>query len=258
MLRIAVSLAALMLMLGSAAAQQSHEPGWIADAKGCRARDAYPEPGESVAWSGTCVNGYAEGDGVMQWYRNGKPSDRYEGGYKMGRMSGHGVFAYSSGSRYEGDWMDDKHDGHGVFVWSTGDRYDGDWKSGERDGHGVEAFKNGDRYEGGWKDGKMEGKGVLVHADGDRYEGDFHKNHAEGEGTLTMADGGRYKGDFKDDLPNGDGSYRDAKGHGFVGKWTNGCFYENKPRYVQDFAKEEMVGAGARRAAVGVEDWQCK
>lgn len=40
---------------------------WIVDAKGCKVWNAHPLGDESVAWSGSCKDGYADGPGVLQW-----------------------------------------------------------------------------------------------------------------------------------------------------------------------------------------------
>jgi hypothetical protein len=108
------SLLALAGMLSAAhpvAAQQEDQepPRWISDAQsGCKIWDPAPEPNETVRWSGKCENGYATGDGVLQWYENGRPGDRYEGEYQGGKRNGHGVVVMSNGRRVEGDWRDDE------------------------------------------------------------------------------------------------------------------------------------------------------
>lgn len=84
-------------------------PRWIADAKtGCKVWDPSPQPQESVRWSGSCENGLAAGEGILQWYQKGRPSDRYEGGYQGGKRNGHGVVTFGNGRRVEGDWRDDE------------------------------------------------------------------------------------------------------------------------------------------------------
>jgi hypothetical protein len=50
------------------------QPGWVTDSKaGCRVWNPAPKPNENVTWSGACENGYAQGQGVEQWYSDGKP-----------------------------------------------------------------------------------------------------------------------------------------------------------------------------------------
>jgi hypothetical protein len=67
--------ACLLLVSGSAFGQTLHR-GWIADARtGCRVWSATPQSDGSVTWSGDCQNGMAPEPGVLQWARDGKPSD---------------------------------------------------------------------------------------------------------------------------------------------------------------------------------------
>ena len=235
-----VALAFLACRPGTAAAQANpHAPGWIADRNGCKLWDAYPEAGESVEWSGGCSDGFASGAGVAEWRLDERLSGHYEGGYKVGRMDGHGVFTYDSGNRYDGEWHADRRNGHGSYSWS-----------------------NGDRYEGEWKNSKENGRGVLVRANGERYEGDFKGGLWDGEGVYTLADGGRYEGHFVAGLPEGTGTYRDAKGATYIGTWRKGCYRWVPPRIVQDFSGQQMRVAGetsrSRSAALGVDPASCR
>jgi hypothetical protein len=127
------------------AAQDQHaslQSSWIADRKtGCRVNDPEPVPDEAISWSGNCANGLAQGRGVLQWYRGGKPTGgRYEGEYRDGFMNGHGVATFESGNRYDGEWKNGQRDGRGVFTWANGNRFEGQWVDGKRTGWGVHSF----------------------------------------------------------------------------------------------------------------------
>ncbi|HJQ56860.1 MAG TPA: hypothetical protein VJ890_08130, partial [Vineibacter sp.] len=123
------------LALASPASAQAQ--GWIADGRtGCRVWNADPQPNETISWSGTCQSGFAQGRGTLQWFKNDKPSDRYEGEYR-----------------------DDNQHGRGVYTWADGDRYDGEWQNGEQHGRGVYASADGDRYDGEWQNGEQHGRG---------------------------------------------------------------------------------------------------
>lgn len=88
---------------------QQSPPRWIADSRtGCKIWDPAPEPHESIHWSGGCKDGFADGNGTLQWFENGRPGDRYVGEYRHGKRNGHGVVTYSNGTRVEGDWSDDQ------------------------------------------------------------------------------------------------------------------------------------------------------
>lgn len=79
------------------------EPAWIVDENtGCQVWDNDPQPNESIHWSGACVNGAAQGKGVVQW-----PSGRrYEGALSDGKFEGYGVEIDASGIRYGGEFHD--------------------------------------------------------------------------------------------------------------------------------------------------------
>ncbi len=45
---------------------------WIMDRNtGCKVRNPYLYPDRQLEWSGKCVNGFAEGNGTISWYKDG-------------------------------------------------------------------------------------------------------------------------------------------------------------------------------------------
>ncbi len=106
----AIVAAALGTALALAApARAQAPPGWIADSKtGCKVWDPAPEPDEAITWSGPCKNGYADGEGTLQWTENGKPTDRYVGEYHNGKRNGAGTVTYRNGQTVSGEWHDDE------------------------------------------------------------------------------------------------------------------------------------------------------
>lgn len=104
--------------------------GWIADARtGCNVANANPQPDESVTWSGGCVNGVAQGHGVLQWYENKRPAERYEGDMRGGDMSGNGVLVSGDGGHFEGTFRNGKADGLGTWT-SPRETLTGTWVNG--------------------------------------------------------------------------------------------------------------------------------
>src|SRR5476649_1088556 len=104
--------------------------GWIADPKtGCRVWNATPGPNESIDWTGKCEGNLAHGLGVLQWFKNGRPSDRYEGELRYGKPTGRGVMKTAGGDRYEGDWQDGKASGWGRLD-RNGMTISGSWTNG--------------------------------------------------------------------------------------------------------------------------------
>lgn len=106
-----LAIAAILCFALTAQAQNENQrpPAWIADSKtGCKVWNPAPQARETIRWSGGCQGGYAQGKGILQWFENGKPGDRYEGDYQAGKRNGHGVVTMSNGTRIEGDWRDDQ------------------------------------------------------------------------------------------------------------------------------------------------------
>jgi len=204
MRRIACHIVTALLVLVALEARAG--PAWLADKNGCRVWDLSPSPGESVSWNGPCAGGLADGKGVLQWSENGKPGDRFEGEYKAGHKSGHGVLVQANGDRYEGDWSNDVPSGMGVFVFAAGGRYEGNFADGRYNGLGIFVSAAGNRYEGEWKDGKKSG-----------------------HGSLTWTNGDHYHGEFLDDLPNGQGTFL-SNGQVYSGTWKSGCLREGYRR----------------------------
>lgn len=104
--------------------------GWISDLRtGCRVVNAHPRPNEAIAWSGGCENGIAQGQGVLQWYENKRPAERYEGEMREGQMNGHGTLVTDNGGRYVGDFRDGMANGFGQWTTSR-DSFSGIWTNG--------------------------------------------------------------------------------------------------------------------------------
>ena len=123
----------LLLFTLPAVAQTARpaQSGWVADSKtGCRLWNTAPEPNETASWSGPCVNGLAHGQGVQQWFVNGKPASRYSGNYRNGMKNGYGEITWSSGAHYEGEWKDNKANGRGRYTKISGEHIEGIWTNG--------------------------------------------------------------------------------------------------------------------------------
>ncbi len=157
--------------------------------------DGRLHPNETFTWAGgRDEDGFASGNGVLQWYVDGAPGNRYEGNLKRGRIDGQGSCTFANGNRYDGAWVDGRRHGKGTFCWANGTRYEGEFVRDQRTGKGNMTYANGDRYEGDWVDGWRTGKGTMVYANGDRYEGDWREDKRIGRGVLVLADGRRQEG----------------------------------------------------------------
>jgi uncharacterized protein YceK len=215
-----------------------HSKYWIADKKtGCKVWNQQPGPNEAVTWSGKCVNGFAQGNGTLQWHKNGIKTDKYVGNYVEGKMHGKGKHTWvSSGNVYEGDWVDNKRHGYGkALLAASGSIYEGDWVDGDMHGYGIKWKADGQIQNGIWKNHKFisshtgptsnetvtwsgkcvnglaQGKGTLQWYKNsiktDKYVGNYVDGKMHGKGKYTGASGDIYYGDFVDDKKHGKGEY---------------------------------------------------
>jgi len=127
----------------------------IGDDRGCKVLNSNPQPNESITWSGNCRDGYTDGQGVLQWFKDGKAGSRYEGNMVKGRYDGKGNNTYANGNRYDGNWVAGTRSGNGTLTWANGDRYEGNWANGNQSGKGTYTWANGGRSEGSFVDGKF-------------------------------------------------------------------------------------------------------
>jgi hypothetical protein len=160
---------------------------WIADQNGCEAWNGNPQPNESIAWTGGCSNGKMNGNGTLQWYKDGQKNERYEGQYKDGKLNGQGVYTWANGDRYEGQWKDDKKNGQGEFTWANGNRYDGQYKDGKENGQGEFTWADGSSYEGQFKDGQRGGFGTMRLPKGNESIANYeHNGHGKWVGNTYV------------------------------------------------------------------------
>jgi hypothetical protein len=120
----------------SAIAQQP--VGWIADARtGCLVWNLNPNPNETITWSGTCPNmSRAEGQGTLQWFVDGKPTERYVGKMRDGKYNGRGKMWLWDAPLFEGEFKDSLPHGQGTYFGDDG-VYQGTWTNG--------CFREGER-----------------------------------------------------------------------------------------------------------------
>ena len=207
---------------------------------GCAVVSMNAEPHVGITWSGDCEHGLAQGKGVLQWSRDGKPAERYEGEMKDGLYEGTGKITYANRARYEGEFKAGERDGRGTYIFPSGGRYTGPFREGRPNGQGAYVWPNGNRYIGEFRDNQRTGRGTLLFADGGRYEGDFVNGRMQGRGLRVWNNGTRYEGDWSNDVANGYGRWVGADGQVFSGVWVNGCHRE-----------------GSRWATVGVTAQSC-
>ena len=97
-------------------APSAESPFWIADeVTGCLAANPSPAANESITWSGDCVNGLIEGEGVLTWYEGARLLGRDAGNFVAGRLSGQGKIESAEGWSYEGAFP-----GNGIMRFPDG------------------------------------------------------------------------------------------------------------------------------------------
>jgi hypothetical protein len=150
-MRIARCAAALTLLLAVAVGPPAQAGGWIADAgAGCQVWNPHPQPNETIRWTGACANGFAQGRGAAQWFRNNLPFESDEREWRAGRQIGYGSQVWPSG-RYDGELVDGEPHGRGVLILQSV-RYEGEFRNGKPNGAGT-LTKGGDVFRGAWTDG---------------------------------------------------------------------------------------------------------
>jgi hypothetical protein len=184
---------------------------WVFDPQtNCQVWSSDPVPGESVQWTGECLDGKATGTGVVQWYLDGEPYQRYEGWLQDGRMNGEGEYVWQQDNhRYIGGFSDDRMAGEGKYTWPDGSYYIGQYKDGFAHGKGRHVWPNGSEYVGEYRDGKRNGFGTMtlmrddpgIESYGDR--GEWAGDHYVAQG-LWRNDGFLVACASPDDCPNPD------------------------------------------------------
>jgi hypothetical protein len=154
-----ISLVVAMLMSTSLFSYADTE---IADREtGCKIWNSKALVGYTVAWTGQCKNGKADGAGSLQWFYNKRPEGRYDGDYSLGKMHGHGTYAMDDGSRYIGEFQNNLRSGRGAYLWADGTRYEGDYLNNQMDGKGTIYWTDGSFYVGEFQQDKKFGFGKL-------------------------------------------------------------------------------------------------
>ena len=163
---------AILTVATTSYAVEPFGPDWlIVENQPCQVHNPSPLSGESVTWSGGCVDGKASGEGRLFWHSS-TGEDVYEGEFRDGKIHGRGNFFYANGNRYEGEWHDGKKHGRGTYTWTEGDRYEGPVVRAVCFGIAVQVRMFFD--EGEFRDGKIHGRGNFFYANGNRYEGEWH------------------------------------------------------------------------------------
>lgn len=153
----------------------------------CRIADMAFVKGAEVSWTGGCKEGFADGDGKVEFTLNQKILVRYVGQVHRGMPDGEGYIARHDGAIYEGGFKEGESHGKGVGSgwWGT---YEGEYRNGAHDGYGRAVFALGGSYEGEWKGGKFHGKGTATYPSGRVFTGEFVDGRPAGEPAPATSD----------------------------------------------------------------------
>jgi hypothetical protein len=169
---------------------------------GCAVRPIAGVTLDVITWSGSCVQGLAQGQGTLALWSQGKPVEQIIGDFDKGAArDGQVQIRWPDGSTYAGSAVASHMDGKGVLTTAAGDRFEGQWSAGHLSGQGSAVWANGDRYDGAWRDGKANGHGVQTWSDGRKYDGGWQNDQPNGHGIVTRKDGSRFEADFVDGRP---------------------------------------------------------
>ena len=125
-------------------------PNWIVvENQPCQIWNPHPVAGETVTWTGDCVDGKGSGKGRTVW-TDSDGTSTHEGERWQGKRYGWGIVIEADGDRFEGEFRNNRAHGRGIFTWTDGRRYEGEWRSGKPHGHGTFTEPDGDRFEGNW------------------------------------------------------------------------------------------------------------
>ncbi len=121
----------------------------------CKVSNPTPKENETITWSGACVNGFANGQGTVQWYQNGKKTSTFIGNLRNGKMHGKGKAIFSNGNIYLGNFKQDMKHGYGKLTLVKDDETIKAINSWEKNNRG---YWQGDVYivQGIFKNGTLE------------------------------------------------------------------------------------------------------
>ena len=249
----ASALVVMMLMLLRPDLASAADSYWLEDPiSGCMvwSPDA-PGDDEAISWSGGCVDGKAEGEGVLAWFAQGTLAGRYQGPMIAGMANGNGTlymvdnkvgsgylrvegqFSQSfidgyvrvteaDGGSFEGRIDELTMNGEGIWRSADGGMYEGPLEAGKPNGEGYAELADGTRYRGTFVDGLASGNGEMIDAEGNYYQGEFEDDHFHGQGRMEYADGATYVGSFRTGELDGQGTYTSPEGIRYQGRFVAG------------------------------------
>ncbi|WP_443636098.1 trypsin-like peptidase domain-containing protein [Candidatus Njordibacter sp. Uisw_058] len=235
----------LTLLLGNAGEIFAQGEWFQTEKPNCLVWNPDPSVGETVTWSGDCLNGKAHGIGIKVWRfkKSGKWVERPVVGNSLnGRMSGEVTVFYENGDKYVGMLHSNgNRNGQGTYTYQNGRVEEGIWKDSKfqyankptkpapvakiATRTGVDSSLPDCPSDTDWRSWKLcfgtRIWGQETKWAGDKYVGEWLNMARHGQGTYTFSGGDQYIGDFKHDNYNGQGKYTHLGGKVEEGTWKD-------------------------------------
>ena len=134
---------------------------WVVDPLSkCAIYNTRPDPAITVRWAGPCVNGMAEGKGIIVYSRNNRFAAKYDGGVSGGARNGRGVYYTANFDQLSVNWKDGLAEGSGEWTYGDKSRLTVVFYRGEARGEGR-------YYMGDWEYiGALNGEGKAYYHGG--------------------------------------------------------------------------------------------
>lgn len=113
----------------------------LTDKNGCKAYLATAELGDTLLWSGDCIDGYISGKGIAKLRSHGKLTLTMAASFYQGQAEGLAVIEYADGSKYEGPLVHGKAEGQGRFTWDNGVMFTGIFLNGDIQSDRIELIQ---------------------------------------------------------------------------------------------------------------------
>lgn len=155
----------------------------------CRIVNPRPVADESITWSGPCKDGFADGNGILLWYVNGKEDFRYEGGMQRGRKHGPSAQQDANGTITWGNYVEGKRHGPTHIERENAFNLDVNFEHGKMSGPVTAKYISGNKYVGGWGPHGPEGDGTMEYATGGSFTGIWKDGQWHSNGMLTYPNG---------------------------------------------------------------------
>lgn len=234
-----------IIILSLLITELSGQTNWLIDKNGCKVHNPYPRKGESILWTGDCIDSLANGEGKLIWYLYGfKTKNVFKGRMIDGKTEGEGIYTFSDGTTLEGEFKDgyfykgvkkekigrtpytytgyfkdNELNGKGEKIVDGVYSYTGEFVDGFENGYGIQILTNGEKFEGEMENGYFK-KGTLysVLNGGMVITGDFDK-YEPYYGTIKYSDSIKYIGQIKNFVPHGEGTVYLTDGGIFKCHW---------------------------------------